>query len=560
MVRRFLNLIGKEIRGLHEAAYLLGFFALLSQILALLRDRLFAHSFGAGPTLDIYYAAFRIPDFIFVSVASLVSFSVIIPFLVQELDVSKDRARQFLSQVFSAFSLSILAVSVVAFFLVPFLIPILYPGFAGTEAAAELTVLIRILLVQPIVLGISGFLASITQVYQRFVAYAASPILYNLGIIIGVLFLYPSLGIPGLGYGVVLGALLHLALQLGVSWKNNLVPRFLPRFSKKEVLRVVRISLPRALTLSAHQLALIFLVGLASLFGVGSVAIFSLAFNLQSVPLTIVGMSYAVAAFPTLSRLFARGESDTFCSQMITAARHILFWSIPATVLFIVLRAHIVRVILGSGEFGWIETRLTAAGLALFAVSLAAQGLVLLLVRGYYAAGRTKVPLIINTLSSGVIIASAFGLSWLFDTAPLWRYFIESLLRVEGIEGVKVLMLPLAYSLGVIVNVIALWVLFERDFKSLWRSVERMVFQVFSAAVVMGFVTHTALRALDEFFDVQTLPGVFGQGFVAGVIGIVVGVALLLVLENNEIKEIWHAVHRKVWRVPRVGMEEHGEL
>ena len=115
MVRKLFEFFHKEIRGLHEAAYLLAFFTLLSQVLALVRDRMFAHYFGAGPTLDIYYAAFRIPDLIFASVASIVSVSVLVPFLIDRLDKDKAAGKQFIDTVFSFFFF-VLIVKVVALF------------------------------------------------------------------------------------------------------------------------------------------------------------------------------------------------------------------------------------------------------------------------------------------------------------------------------------------------------------------------------------------------------------------------------------------------------------
>src|SRR3972149_427019 len=110
---------------------------------------------------------------------------------------------------------------------------------------------------------------------------------------------------------------------------------------------------------------------------------------MQSVPLAIVGVSYSTALFPTISRLFSEGNRQKFVSEMIIAARHIVFWSIPITVLFIILRAQIVRTILGAGEFSWSNTRLAAAALAIFSISVLAQSLSLLFVRAYYASGRT---------------------------------------------------------------------------------------------------------------------------------------------------------------------------
>jgi len=305
MVRRILNLIHKEIRGLHEAAYLLGVFAILSQLLALVRDRLLANFFGAGTVLDIYYAAFRIPDLIFVGVASLVSVYVLIPFF-SEIN-SRTELRRFINSIFSVFAFAITAISATVFVFTPQLLSVLFPGLAGGEYFTDLVLLTRILLVQPFFLGISGLFASITQTHQRFILYALSPLLYNVSIIGGLLFLYPLFGISGLGIGVVIGAFLHMFIQIPYLFGSNLMPRLTVSINFSDVKRVILLSLPRTLALSSTQITFLFLIAFASLMIPGSITIFSLSFNLQSVPLVIIGASYSVAAFPTLAKLFTGG-------------------------------------------------------------------------------------------------------------------------------------------------------------------------------------------------------------------------------------------------------------
>ncbi|MCH7535633.1 MAG: hypothetical protein IH948_07810 [Bacteroidetes bacterium] len=189
MVRRILNLLQKEVRGLHEAAYFLAVFAFSSQILALIRDRLLANQFGAGEVLDIYYAAFRIPDFIFVTIASIASLSVLIPFLVERTSRSKDDGKNFISGVFSFFALSMILVSAVVFIFTPSILKLIFPGFIDSSFS-ELVLITRILLLQPILLGASSLFASVVHVYRKFILYAVSPLLYNVGIIIGILLVY----------------------------------------------------------------------------------------------------------------------------------------------------------------------------------------------------------------------------------------------------------------------------------------------------------------------------------------------------------------------------------
>jgi len=554
MVGKLFSILHQEIRGLHEAAYFLGLFAFFSAILALLRDRLLASYFGAGEILDIYYASFRIPDLIFVSIASMVSIYVLIPFISRD-EESKEEQKRFVGHTLSAFFFFISIISIILFFITPYIIPILFPGLVGSSHFDSLIMLTRILLLQPILLGVSNIFASVTQVYGRFILYGIAPLLYNIGIIFGVLFLYPTFGIMGLGYGVVFGALLHMGIQIPFITARNFLSKLTVHFNFKELKEIVFLSLPRTLALSSQHIALLVLIGIASVMAEGSITVFNFSFNLQAVPLSIIGASYSVAAFPTLARLFSNGNQSEFIQNVLIAARHIVFWSTPIVVLFIVLRAQIVRVILGSGEFDWADTRLTAAMLAIFVVSLIAQGLILLFVRGYYASGKTRLPLFVNIFSSVLIIIFAYVFTELFRLIPTWKYFFETLLRVEGIPGTEVLMLPLAFSIGMVINAGILWFLFQKDTHKFTLPILRVFFEVLSASVIMGFVTHQFLNLFDDVFDINTFWGIFAQGFFSGILGIIAGVTLLSVLGNREIKEIRASLLRRFWRAQIVGGE-----
>lgn len=216
--------------------------------------------------------------------------------------------------------------------------------------------------------------------------------------------------------------------------------------------------------------------------------------------------------------------------------------------LFIVLRAQIVRTILGSGAFDWEDTRLTAAALALFIVSLVPQGLVLLFVRAYYSSGSTWKPFIINVASSIFIIASAVGLTRLFESYATFQYFIETLFRVSDVEGTVVLMLPLAYTVGISINAIFHWAFFEKDFGTIARPILRTFFESFSASVIAGAVAYGSLAIFGKLFDLNTLPGIFLQGLFSGLIGIVVCVLCLKLLGSHELADMLRTLHRKIWK------------
>ncbi|HCM43330.1 TPA: hypothetical protein DIS55_00015 [Candidatus Kaiserbacteria bacterium] len=541
---RFLS---SEASTLERAVSILAGAALLSSLLALLRDRLFAHTFGAGYELDIYYAAFRIPDLLFVAIGALVSVYILIPELVSR---GKDGEKDYIDTIVTGFSVLAVAVAGLAALLAPSILEILFPRFVESGHIEILVTLTRIMLLQPILLGLSNILAAITQVRARYGLYALSPILYNLGIIGGIVLLYPLWGLPGLAWGVVIGASFHLGIQVPSIVADGFFLRIPRIVESRALLRTVLISVPRALALSVNQIAFVGLTALAATLAPGSIAVFMFAFNLNNVPLSIIGASYSVAAFPTLAAAYAGGQKNEFVRHVAIAARHVLFWSLPAIALIVVLRAHIVRVVLGSGAFDWTDTRLTSAALALFSLSLAAQGLTLLLVRGYYAAGRTLVPLLValagatGTLVSGVLYLRAFQNASILN-------FVEAILRVEELTGTSVMALALAYASISILAAFTLALLFEYQFGGFFSAVRRTFFESILAALAGGAGAYMMLVAVGPLTLTSTLVSVFLRGFAGGATGIIVTALAYWLLRNREYRETAEAIRSKLWRTPQ---------
>jgi len=556
MPKRLTDIFHRKLSGLHEAAYLLAAFALLSQALGLFRDRLLAHSFGASPALDVYYAAFRIPDFLFVSLASLAGAYVLIPFLEEKKREGKVAAKEFLSGIWTALFAGMAFASAVLFFVIPPLSHFVVPGFSGAERE-EFIFLSRLFLLSPFLLGFSNLLGSVTQAGKRFFAFALSPVLYNLGIIAGIIALAPLWGVRGIALGVVAGAMLHLLIQIPAARAEGIFPR-MSRIRWGEVWRVFSVSLPRTLALSASHFSLLVLIAVASLVSQGSISIFQFSFNLQSVPLGIIGVSYSVAAFPTLARLWGEKDTKKFLDHLGASFRHIILWSLPVTMIFIVLRAQIVRVVLGSGAFNWEHTRLVAAALAVFSISLLAQNLVLLLARGYYAAGKTKQVLLAGLSSSLLTILLGMVLFRLVSDSAGFRAFIEAVLKIEGIGGSAVVALPLAWSIGLIANAVLLAVLFRRDFGGFGGGVWRSFWENLAASILLGVTAYVSLNILDNFFNLNTFLGVFFQGAIAGVISSIVWGASLFALKNREFLDTVASFRRKFWRAQPVLSEQEG--
>lgn len=545
-MRETLRFLASPVRGLSAAVYVLAASALLSSLLALVRDRLFAHAFGAGTELDLYYAAFRIPDFLFVAAGSLVSVYILIPELSRR---SGEEQKKYIDTVVVGFSALACAASLGAAFFAPRLLEALFPQFADAGFLPTLTTLTRIMLLQPIFLGLSNILASITQSRQRYMLYSISPVLYNVGIIAGLLVFYPRIGISGLAWGVVLGAVLHFGIQLPSVIGDGFFRSWPVLREPMAFLETMAISVPRALTLSMNQIAFVGLVALASALSAGSIAIFMFAFNLMSVPLAVIGASYSVAAFPTLASALSSGRTGEFIEYVSTAARYVLFWSLPAIGLIIVLRAHIVRVVLGSGSFDWTDTRLTAAVFALLTLSLAAQGLVLLLTRAYYAAGRTFVPFFVAIGSCVMTILLA---RVLIDISADTRFLsvVESVMRLDDVPGSSIVALPLAYSLVALAGAFVLVLHFERRFGGFLSRVGVSLWQSAVAAIGAAAAAYVVLVLLGPLTFSSTLLSIFVRGFAGGVMGMAGAALTYWLLGNREYLETVSAIHERLWRTP----------
>ncbi len=547
MVRKFLNFFDRELGGLHQAAFFLALSAVGSKVLALLRDRFLASTFGAGKTLDVYYASFILPDYLYAFLLFIVSTSALLPIFLEKKSQSSEEGRAFLNEVLTVFFIITIVCVVILFFLIPYLTPFIAPGFSPAEQNNVIN-LSRILLLSPLLLGLSNLISSVIQSLRRFFIYALAPIFYNIGIILGVLVFYRFWGLKGVIAGVVVGAFLHFFIQVPTLLKSNFLPRFTLKIRIPEIKRIIKLSFPRSLGLTLNQLVMTVITAIASLLGPGSIAVFNLAVNLQNIPLTVIGMSYGVAAFPTLAQYHIRNEKEKFLEHVIIAARHIIFWSFPVTVLFIVLRAQIVRVILGAGKFTWADTRLTAASLAILSLAIVAQGLMFLFVRAFYAAGRTKTPLLINFISSAFVIAGSFIFLWIFKNFESVRFFFTHLLRVGDMAGVEMLVLPFIFSLGTILNTFFLWIFFQKNFGQIGTILKKTLIDILYASLALGITVYAFLAVFARVFNTRTFAGIFFQGLLAGILGIAAAILILIFLKNSELAENFSFLRRKFWK------------
>ena len=429
-------------RGLHGAAFVLALATIATQLLALVRDRLLAGTFGVGELLDVYYAAFRIPDLLFVSVASLFSAAVVIPFFVSRFEKDGGEA-EFFSSLVQGFMVLMVPVLVLVFVLMPRLAPLVAPGIDPAQYGL-LVLFSRVLLLSPLLLGLSSIVSGAVQALRYFLLFSLAPLLYNVGIIVGILLLYPTFGPVGLVYGVTLGALLHLLIQLPVVIKHGLLVRVSDVAGT--VKTVLLTSVPRTVALSMTQLQIVIFTALASLFAVGSIAAFQLGHNLQSIPLSLIGVSYSVAAFPALASLWSKGAYVEFCQSVRRAEGHVVLWSVLLGALFLLLRQDIVEVVLGVGAFAGSDVLLVAGVLGIFSLSLPAQSLVLLYSRAWYAMHETRIPLIANGVGALMSVVLAYVIRERVVTAGLPELYA----------------LPIAFGVGIWLSALILRVWYVR--------------------------------------------------------------------------------------------------
>jgi putative peptidoglycan lipid II flippase len=367
--------------------------------------------------------------------------------------------------------------------------------------------------------------------------YSLAPIFYNIGIIIGALFFTRWWGIYGLAWGVVAGAIAHMLVQAPAVWQLGFRYRWLLNFANSNVRKIGKLMIPRTLGLAVSQINLVVMTVIASTLVPGSLAVFNLANNLQYFPVGIIGISFAVAAFPLLGEFAAAGKKEKMVKSFSHTTRQILFFIVPASVLLLVLRAQIVRVIFGSGSFDWEDTILTADTLAYFVVSLFAQALIPLLARFFYAMQDTKTPFVIGLVPAGVNVLAA-----IFLVKP-W-----------GVAG-----LAMAFSLASVLNFCLLWIFLRIKFGPLDEAnILKSTFRISAAAIAMAFVMQTMKSILAPRVDMQTFLGIFGQGLGAGSIGLLTFAATALVLGSREMFAVRDAIKYKLFRIKPPIIDDEG--
>lgn len=522
-------------QSLGGAAVIIAVASIISRLFGLLRDRILLSHFGAGEVLDVYYSAFRVPDLLFnLLVLGALSASFIPVFLSA---VDKHGRNEGLRMAGAVMNWVVLGLALIGGVAAIFSFPLASLMFPGASAAQQLEIahFSRIMLISTVFFGVSNVASGVLQSDRRFLSVSLSPIVYNIGIIIGALWLAPTFGPIGLAYGVVLGALLHGAVQMPALFSTGFRFRAIWVTQTDALKTIFRLMIPRSLALGVAQLNIIILYAIASYLDTGSRAVWAAADNIQQVPINVFGVSLAVAAFPVFSAAFVKAQPNQFREAFSSSFRRILFFVIPLSVAILLLRAQIIRLVYGTGEFNWEDTYLTAQTLGAFSLSLVAQATIPLLARSFFAQQNTRTPVILSSIAVLINVGLALVL------APAY-----------GIMG-----LALSFSVAALTNMVLLLSFLRVRFGDLDDDrIVRSSVNIILAAIASGIVIQGLKYFIAPIVDMTTFVGVFMQtagAFLGGALTYMLITILLRFDEVRMIRKMLDTIRLAVARAMRGG-------
>ena len=418
-------LVRRSIGRLPPGALLLSGLTFASYAMGLLRDRVFARTFGAGSDLDVYNAALVLPELVLDVLVFAGLSAAFVPVLLRTEHDDPAAGTAFVRTILTTSSV-VMAVAVgVLFLIAPWTAQLVAPGFDAQQAALY-TGLFRQMCLTALVFAVSFGLGELLVARQRFLAYGIAPLLYNLGIVLGAVILGPRIGIEGVAVGTLVGSLLHLAVRMLGAHRAGF--RFRPTWAVRttQFREYLRLSVPRAIAQPVEALTFLYFTSVASGMAAGSVSSVSFARNFQSVPVSLIGIAFSVAAFPILSRVAAAGDRVQFGRLVREDVLTIGVLSAVAGGALALVAGLAIRVLLAGDAFDDSDVAMTTALLVVFAISVPLEALSHMLSRSVFATRETVLP----------VIASVVGLLTVIGSVQVMR-------PTQG-----VLALPLGFAVG----------------------------------------------------------------------------------------------------------------
>ena len=519
-----------------------------AKLISLVQTLIIAQVFGVGSELDAYVAANRIPELIVILISGGALTHAFIPIfsgLLAKGDL--DAAGKLSSNLISTIFALALLISAVVFLLAPWLVrEVVAPGFDAVTAQNTVDMM-RILLLSTIIFAVSGIFSGILNSHQHFLLPALAPIMFDIGILAGVIFLLPRFGVHGIAYGAVLGAALHFSIQVPGLIRYRMRWRFELGLSNPVLWRVIRLMLPRIGGLGVFSLNFLVMNNIASRLGVGSVSALDWGWRLMQIPQTLLGTAMGIVIFPTLAALSEMNDLTGKRDAMSGALRFILISSIPSAIGLIVLGRPLIS-LLERGAFDASASALVYSTLSMFTLGLIVHSALEVVARSFYADKDTLTPLFAALGGAAINFAAAFLLSDL--RAVDGAGFINSAAEALPTLGIKreignVSGLALANSLGVMFEVVSLLYILRRRWHGIQEdALARALLKTLVASLVMA----AAIALVDALWitavQSESLPHTILRLALEGVIGLIVFAIVALLLKMQEVSELWSIVKR----------------
>jgi putative peptidoglycan lipid II flippase len=515
-------IFNKKQEDILSAAFVISVSVAASRILGLFRYRLLASYFGNDlKLLDSYVAASAVPDAIFeVLIFGAIALAFIPIF-------SKYLSKEKMEKAW-AFSSTMITIGLVLFAIFAVLVmifagniaPLIAPGLVAKQPETQIIIarLLRIMILAQLFFVISIFITGVLQSFQRFLVPALASVFYNVGIILAIIFLAPVIGIYSAAVGMIIGALLHLviqlplALSLGFKFKPNL------NFKNDDVRETFSLMWPRSLAIGLSRLSDLVNIALVSIAAVGSIVSFNFAQVLQIAPIAFFATPIAQAALPSLSIQFNEEKKEEFKKLFLDSFHQILFLILPASAILAILRIPTVRLVFGAKQLPWDITVLTGRVLVAFSFGIAASAMSILITRGFHAARDSMTPVKVNLSTVAVNIVLSLTFVFVFHLSIIW--------------------LAVSYSFTNILNFLALLYLLDKKVGGFAKGeLIAPTLKMLFITILMAISLYVPMKLLDQLvFDTTKVVGLLTLTIIAGVVGLFVYGLLSWVFKVKELE------------------------
>jgi len=526
MIHKYKRLVLKTQNTILSAALILAMANGVNAILGFVKSRLLVTYFGDSTELAVFYTADRIPNLLYSVLVVGALATVFIPVFTTIYKKDKERAWSTASTMINFTMVLFFIIGSLIFIAAPQLMRLLSIGKFGEYEIYLGTGLMRVMVLAQLVLVGSSFVTSVLQSFRYFFIPALAPIAYSIGFILGIIFLSPNFGIFGPALGVIIGAVLHLCIQLPLMKQVKYRLTFSFNFYKNGTTEMFKLMPARIGSVLINSLTATISNSLAILVSTSAVVHLKFANQLQFFPVYLVGFSLAHASLPTLSEEGDNKNLGKFKRTFITSLHQMMFLVIPASMILFILRVPMVRIVFGATTFSWEATIKTSYALAFFALSIFAQSGIYLVTRAFYALKDTATPVKLSALTIIIDVALSLLFVWYFKLG-VWS-------------------IAFSFSITSILYFLSLFIFFIKKIDGLGKSELLIpITKISYAALFMGIFLYLPLKLLDQFvFDTTRTIPLIVLTVVTGVVGTVVYLLLTWLFKVEEVELLYKLVRR----------------